>query len=88
MKYTEVNSKETLIAYLKSIKARYEETQRGGVDFIYVYDKKAYDEKKDFIPYLRISHFWDTEWYTRFCGSCEEMTPSDVALQSYYLTKG
>lgn len=88
MKTTMVQTKQDFLKYLEEIWAKYEVIERGGIDFVYVYDKKAYTEKRDFVPYIRVSHFDDPEWYVRDCGICEEMNPECVCLRAGHLTRG
>jgi hypothetical protein len=88
MKTTMVQTKQDFLKYLEEIGAKYEVIEKGGIDFAYVYDKKAYTKKRDFVPYIRVSHFDDHEWYVRDCGICEEMDPECVCLRAGHLTRG
>ncbi len=49
MKANEFYTRNDFITYLEQIGARFEEHFVNGLDLIYVYDKKAYDNKKGFI---------------------------------------
>lgn len=88
MNKIDVITKQDFLAYLRSIEAVFEETERGGIDFIYVYDKKAYTKKESYVPYMRVSHFFDEIWYTRINGACQEMETIDICEVAERLTKG
>lgn len=44
--------------------------------------KKEYDEKADFISYLRVSHFGNELLYTRDCGIVDNMTVEEILERS------
>lgn len=61
------------INFLNSNDIPYEEYTENGLDQVYVFSKREFNEKKKhpkknadlYVPYLRVSHFDGIEWYTR-----------------------
>lgn len=88
MKANEVYTKQDFIAYLDEIGAKHEEKTVNGIEFVYVYDEKAYGKKSDFVPYMRVSHFDNDEWYVRDCGWCEDRSPEDICNKAWRMTRG
>lgn len=88
MKANEMRNKQDFVAYLNSIGAIFEETTVNGMEFVYVYDKKAYENKSSFVPYMRVSHFDEEEWYVRYCGYCESYDPEGICYKAEAMTTG
>lgn len=87
MKANEVYTKLDFIQYLKQIGAKFEEITVSGMEFVYVYDKAAYDNKAGYIPYIRVSHFEDELWYVRDCGWCDDYEPEAICKKAWRMTR-
>lgn len=66
-------SRQEFIDFLVEKNIPYREYTEKGLDQVYVFSKGEYELKKKhprkysylYVPYIRISHFDEVEWYTR-----------------------
>ena len=74
------------VKFLEENNIPFTEYTQNGADMVYVFERKAYEEKKKhprknkdmYVPYLRVSHFDEKSWYTRDNGYCCYMNQKTV----------